>query len=570
MASIADLKKALVEANLISEEDFDLRAKESGDDLATLAARFNKDKMIQPQVLNDYLLNIFGYKYISLDRVLIQPQYLSKIPKEFSIEHEVLAFGENGYKLQVAMINPSDLYAVEYVRKRTGQELEIYLTDISSFQSVIKGFKSDIQNLFSNVLQEGQRAGLGSSISEVKDVKGLAEGVPVTKAVNSIIEFAVSEGTSDIHVEPTENEVIVRFRIDGVLHDMLLLTKSIHPVIVARIKIMANLKIDEHRRPQDGRIKMKVNDLPISLRVSILPTYTGEKIVIRILDESARSLTLKDIGFRGKELDDVEGAIQRPDGLILVTGPTGSGKTTTLYTVMKILNQPGVNINTIEDPIEYAMPRINQTQVNKAIEVTFANGLRALLRQDPDIIMVGEIRDEETANMAIHSSMTGHLVLSTLHTNDAPGAVPRFLDMGVEPFLLASTLQLVIAQRLVRKLIPETREKVKMDPASKQIILDQLTDAGMSKEEIEPWLKIPLYNPQPAPESPTGYKGRVAIFEVLKVTDEVRQLILQKAPGHEIRKVMKSEGSMPMFANGLEQVKNGVTTLTEIMRVAKE
>lgn len=569
MSSIADLKKALVDAKLISEEDFEVRAADTGSDLATLSSRLIRDKLVQPQVLNDYLINLFGFKYISLDKVLIQPGYLQKVPKEFSIEHEIIAFGENGYKLQVAMINPSDLYAVEYVRKRTGQELEIYLTDISSFQSVIKGFKSDIQNLFSNVLQEDQRRGAAIGGQE-KDVKGLAEGVPVTKAVNSIIEFAVSEGTSDIHIEPTENEVIIRFRIDGVLRDMLLLTKSIHPVVVARIKIMADLKIDEHRRPQDGRIKMKVNDLPISLRVSILPTYQGEKVVIRILDESAKNLTLKDIGFKGKELDDVEGAIKRPDGLILVTGPTGSGKTTTLYTVMKILNQPGVNINTIEDPIEYSMPRINQTQVNKDIEVTFAAGLRSLLRQDPDIIMVGEIRDEETANMAIHSSMTGHLVLSTLHTNDAPGAIPRFLDMGIEPFLLASTLQLVIAQRLVRKLVPETREEVKMDAESKKVIIEQLTEAGLSKAEIEPWTKISLFEPRPAPDSQTGYKGRVAIFEVLKVTDPVRKLIIDKAPGHKIREAMKIEGNMPMFTNGLELVKNGITTLTEVMRVAKE
>jgi type IV pilus assembly protein PilB len=340
--------------------------------------------------------------------VLIPPNILQKVPKEFTIEHEIIPFGENGYKLQVAMVQPSDLYAIEYVRRRTKQELEIYLTDLVSFQSIIKGYKSDIQELFSSVLQQDSKRG-----TEMQDIKNIAEGVPITKAVNSIIEYAVAEGASDIHIEPTENEMIVRFRIDGMLRDVLILLKNIHPLLVARVKIMADLKIDEHRRPQDGRIKMSVNDLPISLRVSVLPTYHGEKIVMRILDESVQNLTLKDLGFRGGELEAIERAIEKPDGMILVTGPTGSGKTTTLYTVMKILNKETVNINTIEDPIEYAMPRINQTQVNPTIDVTFANGLRALLRQDPDIIMVGEIRDEETAGMAIHSSMTGHLVLST-------------------------------------------------------------------------------------------------------------------------------------------------------------
>jgi len=563
---ITSLKQDLVTSKAISEADFKQRWDETGHDLGTFAALLLKQKLITPPILNDYLLKQYGFKYVDLDDVLIPPNILQKVPKEFTIEHEIIPFGENGYKLQVAMVQPSDLYAIEYVRRRTKQELEIYLTDLVSFQSIIKGYKSDIQELFSSVLQQDSKRG-----TEMQDIKNIAEGVPITKAVNSIIEYAVAEGASDIHIEPTENEMIVRFRIDGMLRDVLILLKNIHPLLVARVKIMADLKIDEHRRPQDGRIKMSVNDLPISLRVSVLPTYHGEKIVMRILDESVQNLTLKDLGFRGGELEAIEKAIEKPDGMILVTGPTGSGKTTTLYTVMKILNKETVNINTIEDPIEYAMPRINQTQVNPTIDVTFANGLRALLRQDPDIIMVGEIRDEETAGMAIHSSMTGHLVLSTLHTNDAPGAIPRFVDMGAEPFLLASTLNLVIAQRLVRRLCNECKRKIKLDGAARKLIEQQLTSMHLSKEDMAKWMEIDNYEHVGCAQcSNSGYKGRVGIYEVFEITDRAKELIVVNSTALELQKEMISQGHNPMFINGLQLVKDGITTLPEIMRVAQE
>jgi type IV pilus assembly protein PilB len=530
-------------------------------DFANFLARLIKQKLINKSVLNDILLMLYRVKYVNLSTVLIPPDVLQKVPKEFSVDQEILAFGMNGPKLQVAMIDPTNIYAIEYVRKKTGLEVELYLTDLPSFQSVIKGYKSDIQNLFSEVSESGGRGG-GS------DIKNLAEGVPITKAVNSIIEYAVSEGSSDIHIEPTEEECIVRFRIDGMLQDMLLLLKSIHPLIVARIKIMADLKIDEHRLPQDGRIKMNINELPISLRVSILPTVQGEKIVMRILDESARDLTLKDLGFAGKELEAIEEAMNTPDGMILVTGPTGSGKSTTLYTVLRALNTPEVNINTIEDPVEYTMERVNQTQVNTKIGMTFANGLRSLLRQDPDIIMVGEIRDEETAEMAIHSSMTGHLVLSTLHTNDAPGSIPRFTDMGTEPFLLAATLRLVIAQRLVRRL-NDNKEMKDMSELETRIVKLQFEKLGLPYDQFPDLHSFPI--PKPVPTSTDdGYKGRIAILEVLEVDEAVKGLIVDHKNTGEIRKEMIKQGHMPMFIYGLYLVKKGVTTLEEVLRVAQE
>lgn len=556
---VRPLRQVLVDQyQLMTAQDFD-SIWEGTQDLANFLARVEKQKIVHPSVLNDFVLRTYNVKYVNLATILIPPDVLTLIPKDFSVDQEILAFGKNGHKLQVAMIDPTNIYAIEYVRKKTNMELELFLTDLASFQSVIKGYKSDIQTLFSNVIQEGEK---GSTIQD------LAEGVPITKAVNSIIEYAVSEGASDIHIEPTENELIVRFRIDGMLQDMLMLLKTIHPLIVARIKIIADLKIDEHRLPQDGRIKMKINDLPISLRVSILPLVQGEKVVIRILDESGHDLTLKDLGFRGKEHEAVSQAMGAPDGMILVTGPTGSGKSTTLYTVLRLLNSPEININTIEDPVEYSMSRINQTQVNKNIGMTFASGLRSLLRQDPDVIMVGEIRDEETAEMAVHASMTGHLVLSTLHTNDAVGAIPRFTDMGTEPFLLASTLKLVIAQRLVRRL-KDNFERKPMTKAEQTTIINQITKLGLDPKQFPELLNFEL--PKPVPNSTDdGYKGRMAILEVVEVDEAMKDLIVAKANMNEMRKQMIQQGHLPMFIYGLHQVKAGITTLEEVMRVAQE
>lgn len=536
-------------------------------DLAQLIAKLLKDKAIPLEKLNEYLQQIYGVKYINVAARLIQPEVLQRIPKDFSIEQELVVFGLENEKLQVAMVDPGNLYALEYIKRKTGLEPEIYLTDREALQTVIKGFKSDIQNLFSDVLNQDSKKVTGKS----GDIKDLAEGVPITRAVNAIIEYGVSEGASDIHIEPTENEVIIRFRIDGILHDMLVLLKSIHSLIAARIKIMADLKIDEHRRPQDGRIKMKVNDLPISLRVSILPTHFGEKIVMRILDESSRDLTLKDIGFQGDDLATMEEAISKPDGMILVTGPTGSGKTTTLYTVMKILNTPEVNINTVEDPIEYSMPRINQSQVNPTIGFTFANGLRTLLRQDPDIIMVGEIRDGETAGMAINAALTGHLVLSTLHTNDAPSTIPRFVDMGAEPFLLASTLNLAIAQRLVRKLCNNCKYEEKLDASTAKIIQRQFAELELPAELLKKYEKIKIHKAAGCVEcGNSGYKGRSGLFEMVKMTDALRQLIIDKAAVHVLRREMIAQGHLPMFIKGLEMIDQGITSLEEVIRVASE
>jgi type IV pilus assembly protein PilB len=387
---------------------------------------------------------------------------------------------------------------------------------------------------------------------------------------------------SDIHIEPDEKEVRVRYRLDGILHDAMTLPRAVLDGIVARIKILSNLKLDEHRLPQDGRFKIEQESRKVAFRVSMLPVYSGEKVVMRLLDESSKGLTLEGMGLWGEPLEKIHRAIKKPNGMLLVTGPTGSGKTTTLYTIMDILNQPQVNISTVEDPIEYKMFRINQTQVNPSIGLTFSQGLRALLRQDPDIIMVGEIRDEETMEIAIHAAMTGHLVLSTLHTNSAAGTVPRLLDMGAEPFLVASTINVVMAQRLVRKLCPDCRQEYVLDEElinslKKQFDLDRIFELaqknnllGKNAVENKDWTKIKFYRPGGCSRCrKEGYKGRVGIFEVIDITDTISQMIAKGATSDHIEAQAQKDGMMKMIEDGMIKSIQGVTSIEEILRVTE-
>jgi type IV pilus assembly protein PilB len=410
-----------------------------------------------------------------------------------------------------------------------------------------------------------------------------AEDLPVINVVDAIIKHAVLDSASDIHIEPDEKEVRVRYRIDGILHDAMTLPKKIMSGMIARIKVLANLKLDEHRLPQDGRFKIVNDDYKISFRVNILPIFDGEKIVMRLLDEGSKGLTLEKMGLQGKGLEMVHRQIKKPNGMILVTGPTGSGKTTTLYTIMDILNTPEVNISTVEDPVEYRMPRINQTQINSKIGLTFASSLRALLRQDPDIIMVGEIRDEETMEIAMHAAMTGHLVLSTLHTNSAAGTLPRLLDMGAEPFLVASTTNVVIAQRLVRKLCSEckveyTLERKELDVMAKSFDLDELlkvmSEDDQLKGSIDPkkgWEKIKFFRPKGCKMcNDEGYKGRLGIYEVLENSEEIEKLITQAASAETIEKKAIELGMLTMVEDGFVKAAQGVTSIEEVLRVTKE
>lgn len=438
------------------------------------------------------------------------------------------------------------------------------------YQKTLKDEFGDIIKRESQVLAETSSGGS-------EDLKKIAEELPVVRIVDALLTHAIIQNASDIHIEPMETEIVVRYRIDGILHDAMTLPKTAAFGIVARIKVLANLKLDEKRLPQDGRFKMEVNEQKVSFRVSTLPTFYGEKTVMRLLRENAGGFTLEGLGFHGEGLERIHHATKQTTGMILATGPTGSGKTTTLYTILDIVNTPGVNISTVEDPIEYQMPRVNQTQVRPEIGLSFANGLRALVRQDPDIIMVGEIRDGETASLAINAALTGHLVLSTLHTNSAAGAVPRLFDMGVEPFLLVSTLRVIIAQRLVRVLCNQkekyTLSKNEIASLERMADLDRVLTTLKDEHIVDgsaTWSSIPFCKPSPSPECGDGYSGRLGIHEVLTLSSAIRDLIIANATTDTIEKQARKEGMLTMAEDGIYKAAQGVTTLEEVFRVVSE
>ena len=465
------------------------------------------------------------------------------------------------------MLDPNDYETIEFLRAKLDLWLEPYLTTESSLRYGLRQYKKKISGDFTKVISENVEKSL--LIADEADLSKTAEAVPIITILDNIIEHAVVLSASDIHFEPLEKETLVRFRIDGVLQEILSLPKAISPILVARVKVLGNLQIDEHRIPQDGRFRFELDDgSTIDVRTNIMPVFKGEKVEMRLLKSSARPLTLSDLGFSKESLAIMEQEIKKPHGMILVTGPTGHGKTTTLYAVLNILNTPKVNITTIEDPIEYELPRVNQTQVNVKAGVTFGNGLRALLRQNPDIIMIGEIRDAETVEIAVHSALTGHLVLSSLHTNDAPSAVPRFIDMGAQPFLLASTINLVVAQRLVRKICSSCIESYKITPEIERLVSAQIE---LSYDKHIQEVPKNLFRGKGCRIcGNSGFQGQIGIFELFKVTDAIRDLILKSASAPEIRKTAVKEGMTTMFEDGLKKVEKGITTIEEILRVVRE
>ena len=439
-------KSFILDSGLVQEDTINQEMEESQKTGKRLGDILVEKKILNSNQIRQLYSYILGIPFVNLEKELIPKEVLQVIPEPIAKKYKIVAFKKTNLELKVAMLNPEDIQTIDFIRKKTGLKISPCITTEEGVTNALKQYEQSLKAEFGDIIEKNSGA-----ISGKDDLEKAAQDLPVIRIVDTLLKHAILQEASDIHIEPDEKEVRVRYRIDGILHDAMSLPKVVIDGIVARIKILANLKLDEHRLPQDGRFKIDQDSHRVAFRVSILPVYSGEKVVMRLLDESSKGLTLEAMGLWGAPLEKIHQAIKRPNGMILVTGPTGSGKTTTLYTVMDILNTPQVNISTVEDPIEYKMFRINQTQVSPQIGLTFSQGLRALLRQDPDIIMVGEIRDKETSELAIHAALTGHFVLSTLHTNDAIGAIPRFMDMGAEPFLLASTLNIIAAQRLVRK-----------------------------------------------------------------------------------------------------------------------
>ena len=579
----AQLKAFLLDAGLVKEQDL-----KAAVETAKKTDKELRDVMIEQGLIGEEELiklegYILGIPFVNLAKEKIDPEVLKIIPEPIAKSHNIVAFRKKGQELEVAMIDPDDLGTIDFIRKKANLRILPRLTTPESIKYVLQQYSKTLQAEFGDIIQKevtgikSVQESMGEGAHGTEELQKVAEELPVIRIVDTLLKHAILQRASDIHIEPTEKEVAVRYRIDGVLRPAMILPKQAAQGIVARIKVLSNLKLDEHRVPQDGRFKIEAEEYKYSARVSILPVFDGEKVVMRLLAEGSKASSLEELGFRGEALEIFQRNLKKPIGMILVTGPTGSGKTTTLYTAMDILNTPEVNISTVEDPIEYRMPRVNQTQINPKVGLTFASGLRSLLRQDPNILMVGEIRDKETVNLAINAALTGHLVLSTLHTTNAAGSLPRLIDMGAEPFLISSTLNLVIAQRLVRKLCEE-KEKYKL---SAKEVQDLSTYCNMEKvlgilrtEKIlkpkETLLDLTFWKPKPSVESADGYKGRIGIYEMLPVTESIKELIVARASSDKVQAQAEQEGMMTMVEDGLVKAAQGLTTIEEVLRVIRE
>ncbi len=553
-----DLKELLIKNNVLTESEYEElqeKAKQLNSSIEEMVITRN---IISEDKLGEFVEKQYGIPHISLIHKTIDPDIVKIIPEKTAIERKVLAFDKTASNLKVGMTNPRDINTIEFIKKGTGFNVDAYYITENSFYEGLKLYKTSIKEELKDIIDKNAK--------EAK-VKGEeSNALPIINIVDKILEYANSMGASDIHIEPMEKEALVRYRIDGILHDQATYPIKIHLAISSRIKILSNLKIDEHRLPQDGRFKTTINDQDVSFRVSTMPAYFGETLVLRLLKENAKEYNLESLGVQGRDYETLKSSIKKTVGMILVTGPTGSGKSTTLYTILSLLNTPEVNISTAEDPIEYSMPRVNQTQVNPKIGLTFAEALRSFLRQDPDIMMIGEIRDNETADIAINAAITGHLVLSTLHTNDAASAIPRLIDMHIESFLVSSTLNTIIAQRLVRKLCNNCKKELKLDPKMVSILQEQYDKKGIDK-------KIngnAFYKPVGCEYCSNGYNGRVGIYEILEVTDTIKDLIVKKENAVNIQKKAQEEGMTLMVEDGIEKAKQGITSIEEVLRVIKE
>lgn len=583
------LESALERLGLLSAEAIkliELEAKKSGQSFEEVATARH---FISREDLTKAKAAVSGVSYVSLVGQVIKPEVLTKIPYDVARDYKAICFGVGEGSVNVAMVDPDNVQAIAFIERKIGSRVAPYLTSEDSVNAALQQYPAQIS--------EDVQAALGSlkgknlsdepvELSNPESVSGVIKDAPITRAVNSIIEYAIKVHASDIHIEPREKTVSVRFRVDGVLHEAMRLPKTVHAALISRIKILSNLKIDEHRLPQDGRFKVMMEGREIDFRVSISPIVFGEKVVLRILDKSAGIITVEQLGLRGHSLDIIRAGLEKPHGMTLVTGPTGSGKSTTLYAILSKLNTPEVNIITLEDPVEYHIEGINQIQVNPQIGLTFASGLRSVLRQDPNVIMVGEIRDDETAELAVQSALTGHEVLSTLHTNSAAGALPRLLDMKIEPFLIASTVNTIVAQRLVRKICPHCVESYEASVVEVEAIKSQVaTVLPQSTTDMKAvcarlgYQKLPLgsqdgfvlYKGAGCKEcAGSGYQGREGIFEVFAVTSKMEELLISHATSSEVQTVAIEEGMTTMRQDGTLKALNGETTLAEVSRVAQD
>ncbi len=576
------LKDFINDSSLISKADFESAIAQSEKTKVSVGNILVDQGKISLDDLRKIQAYILGIAYVDLKGKRLDFEVLSLIPEPIARNHNIVAFKKNEDSLEVAMTDIDDLGSINFITKKVNLKILPRLTDDGSIKSALLQYQKSLKAEFGDIIQKEsdkitQIPIQSNEENSEENLKKIAEELPVIKIVDTLLKHAIYQNASDIHVEQLENQVLVRYRIDGILRDAMVLPKSAGNGITARIKVLSKLRLDEKRLPQDGRFKIELNNEKVSFRVSILPVNYGEKTVLRLLRENSTGNSLESYGLHGEGLERIHEAMKQTSGMLLATGPTGSGKTTTLYTMLDVLNTPEVNISTIEDPIEYQIKRINQTQVRPEIGFTFANGLRSLVRQDPDIIMVGEIRDSETASLAINAALTGHLVLSTLHTNSASSAIPRLLDLKAEAFLLVSTINLIIGQRLVRRLCGVKEKyflsKEELNSISKKASLETVLTA-MKKEKIikeeAKWENVPFYRVKKTDECPDGYEGRIGIHEILIMSQTIKNLVLAGKSAKDIEDQARKEGMLTMTEDGIFKAASGLTTLEEVLRVVNE
>lgn len=576
------LTELLVSEGLVTSEDLKKAQELSARSDKPLLGILTDQKIVDDELLAHVTAHVSGVPYVNLENSVIEQSILSLLPEDIAERYMAVPIAEVQNRLAVAMIDANNVQAVDYLSSRIERPLKVFMASEAGVRHVLSQYKTDLSSVDEAAVASQAEASQESS----KEVKTIVQDSPISKALSTILEYAMKSRASDIHIEPFETALKIRCRVDGMLREIMQLPKSIEPAMISRIKILSNLKIDEHRTPQDGQFAVKISDKEVDLRIAVSPVIWGEQVVIRILDKTGNSFNIEEMGYAGRALRMIRKGIHRPNGMILTSGPTGSGKSTSLYALIKEIKDDAVNIVTLEDPVEYKMTGVNQIQVNTDVGLTFATGLRSILRQDPDVIMVGEIRDSETADLAVQAALTGHLVFSTLHTNSAAGVLPRLLDMGIEPFLIASTVNTIIGQRLVRR-VAKTRESYLSNPIETQnihatighLLPKNKSDVARISQDLG-YKDLPLAGQNaytlvkgidtrqdPAPK---GYSGRAGLYEVMDVNEEIQRLIVQRATSSEIQRQAQMQGMVTMRQDGYLKVLQGVTTIEEVNRVTSD
>lgn len=571
------LIKLLTDEGLVSSDTVKQATAASKSAGKPLLATLTANGMIDEELLTHAIAQVSGVPYVNLTASIIDQSILSLLPSDIAERFMAVPLAEVQNRLAVAMIDANNVQAVDYLANRIQRPLKVFMASEAGVRHVLDQYKTDLSSV-----DEAAQASQAEAIQEAnRDIKTIVQDSPISRALSTVLEYAVKSRASDVHIEPLEKSLKIRCRIDGVLREVMQLPKSIEPALVSRIKILSNLKIDEHRVPQDGQFAVRVSDKEVDLRIAVSPVVWGEQVVIRLLDKTGNSFDLEQMGYAGRSLRAIRKGIKRPNGMVLTSGPTGSGKSTSLYALIKEIKTDAINIVTLEDPVEYKMDGVNQIQVNTDVGLTFASGLRSILRQDPDVVMVGEMRDGETANLGVQAALTGHLVFSTLHTNSAAGVLPRLLDMGIEPFLIASTVNTVIGQRLVRR-VANRRDAYWSSPLETQMIQETVghllpktkeevakvsADLGYKDLPLAGQTAYTLVKGRDTPATPHGYAGRAGMYEVMDITEEIQELIVKHATSSEIQHKAIEQGMITMRQDGYLKALGGITTLEEVNRV---